>query len=68
MAGYSNSDVQAARDLEADAQARLDDINRRLDTATGADANALCRQAHYAHRDLGQAHFVLSDHEMHGGV
>ncbi|MFE4867692.1 hypothetical protein [Streptomyces sp. NPDC056682] len=61
MAAYSESELQAARDLEVDAQARLDRVNGQLATATGADANALCRQAHSAYRDLGQAHFVLSD-------
>lgn len=61
MAGYSEAEMQAAQTLADDAQARLDDINRQLAAATGAEANALCRQAHSAYRDLGQAHFVLSD-------
>lgn len=65
MAAYSESEIQAARAVADDAQARLDRINAQLATATGADANALCRQAHDAHRDLGVAHFVLSDSEMH---
>jgi hypothetical protein len=64
---YSKPELRAARELEAGAQARLDDIHGRLESAVGAEAMALGREAHAAHRDLGRAHFVLSDSEMHRG-
>ncbi|WP_188274366.1 hypothetical protein [Streptomyces sp. CBMA152] len=67
MGCYSKAEIEAAEKAHAEATARLEEINRKLASATSAEAKGLCLDAHYAHNARGAASFILTDSEFHRG-
>lgn len=62
MSGYTPRETADAEALRADARARLDDIERRTQTATTPEAHrALSQETARAYGDYKSAGFVLTE-------
>jgi hypothetical protein len=62
MSGYTRQEIADATALRADAQARIDDIERRVQTATTPEEHrVLGQETARAYGDYRSAGFVLTE-------